>query len=80
MPGVIGALTDWDPFSILTKGTLLRRDLPLLPRPRSGKVSAGVSIAFWTRRCAQRGVGHAEPAGGWTWCGRSPTRGCGAGC
>ncbi|MEL4320063.1 Rv2578c family radical SAM protein [Leifsonia sp. YIM 134122] len=31
MPGIIGALADTGtPFSILTKGTLLRRDLPLL--------------------------------------------------
>jgi DNA repair photolyase len=31
MPGIIAALTDsGTPFSILTKGTLLRRDLPLL--------------------------------------------------
>ena len=31
MPGIIGALADsGTPFSILTKGTLLRRDLPLL--------------------------------------------------
>ena len=31
MPGVIGALADsGTPFSILTKGTLLRRDIPLL--------------------------------------------------
>ena len=31
MPGIIGALTDsGTPFSILTKGTLLRRDLPVL--------------------------------------------------
>src|SRR5581483_4003349 len=31
MPGIAGALADsGTPFSILTKGTLLRRDLPLL--------------------------------------------------
>ncbi len=31
MPGIIGALADsGTPFSILTKGTLLRRDLPLI--------------------------------------------------
>ena len=36
MPGIIGALADsGTPFSILTKGTLLRRDLPLIvERPR----------------------------------------------
>ena len=35
MPGIVAALTEsGTPFSILTKGTLLRRDLPLLRMPR----------------------------------------------
>ncbi|WP_225727379.1 MULTISPECIES: Rv2578c family radical SAM protein [unclassified Nocardia] len=48
MPGIIGALTDsGTPFSILTKGTLLRRDLPLLTQAaRQVHVSVAVSIAI----------------------------------
>lgn len=48
MPGVIAALADHrTPFSILTKGTLLTRDLPLLASV-SGRVevSLGVSVAM----------------------------------
>src|ERR1700742_876508 len=47
MPGIIGALTDsGTPFSILTKGTLLRRDLPLITEAaRSVDVSVSVSLA-----------------------------------
>ena len=49
MPGVIAALTESaTPFSILTKGTLLRRDIPLLAES-AGKVPVGlgVSMAIW---------------------------------
>ena len=48
MPGIIQALAEsGTPLSILTKGTLLRRDLPLL-REAAGQVpvSLGVSLAF----------------------------------
>jgi DNA repair photolyase len=47
MPGIIGALTDsGTPFSILTKGTLLRRDLALLAdAARAVHVSVAVSLA-----------------------------------
>lgn len=48
MPGIITALAEsGTPLSILTKGTLLRRDLPLL-RDAAGRVpvSLGVSLAF----------------------------------
>lgn len=47
MPGIISALTDsGTPFSILTKGTLLRRDLPLLSEAaRRVDVSVAVSLA-----------------------------------
>ena len=47
MPGIIAALRDsGTPFSILTKGTLLRRDLPLLrDAARSVSVSVAVSLA-----------------------------------
>ncbi|SOD97434.1 intein C-terminal splicing region/intein N-terminal splicing region [Blastococcus haudaquaticus] len=49
MPGVIRALADsGTPFSILTKGTLLRRDIPLLVEA-AGQVplGLGVSLAIW---------------------------------
>jgi DNA repair photolyase len=49
MPGVIEALAgSGTPFSILTKGTLLRRDLPLLAEAaRQVPVGLGVSMAIW---------------------------------
>ena len=49
MPGVIAALTEsGTPFSILTKGTLLRRDIPLLVRSAgSVPVGLGISMAIW---------------------------------
>lgn len=48
MPGIVGALAESrTPMSILTKGTLLRRDLPLLAdAAREVPVSLGVSLAF----------------------------------
>ncbi len=47
MPGIITALAEHDtPMSILTKGTLLRRDLPLLARVAEDvPVELGMSIA-----------------------------------
>ena len=46
MPGIIRALTEsGTPFSILTKGTLLRRDLPLLTLAAQ-KVDVHVSISL----------------------------------
>ena len=46
MPGIIGALTDsGTPFSILTKGTLLKRDLPLL-RSAAERVDVGVAVSL----------------------------------
>ncbi|GAB6903986.1 hypothetical protein JCM9957A_70800 [Kineosporia succinea] len=49
MPGVIRALADsGTPFSILTKGGLLRRDLPLLQEVSADvPVGLGMSIAIW---------------------------------
>jgi DNA repair photolyase len=49
MPGVIRALAEsGTPFSILTKGTLLRRDVPLLAEAaREVPVGLGVSMAIW---------------------------------
>nr|BFF21863.1 hypothetical protein GCM10025730_53840 [Promicromonospora thailandica] len=48
MPGIISALADsGTPFSILTKGTLLRRDLPLLQQAAERvDIGLGVSLAF----------------------------------
>ena len=46
MPGIISALTEsGTPFSILTKGTLLRRDLPLL-RQAAGQVRVDLSVSL----------------------------------
>ncbi|WAB80341.1 Rv2578c family radical SAM protein [Microcella daejeonensis] len=49
MPGIITALTEsGTPFSILTKGTLLRRDLPMLARAREHvPVELSMSIAVY---------------------------------
>lgn len=51
MPGVIGALARWGtPFSILTKGTVLARDLPALTAAAADvPVGLGVSIALVDR-------------------------------
>jgi DNA repair photolyase len=49
MPDIVGALTEsGTPFSILTKGTLLRRDLPLLREAAASvRVSLAMSIAVF---------------------------------
>ncbi len=49
MPGVIGALAEsGTPFSILTKGTLLRRDIPqLVEAAQQVPLGLGVSMAIW---------------------------------
>jgi len=49
MPGIISALTESKtPFSILTKGTLLRRDLPALQEAAASvRVSIAMSIAVF---------------------------------
>lgn len=49
MPGIVSALTDaGTPFSILTKGTLLRRDLPMLAEAAASvRVSIATSIAVF---------------------------------
>ena len=51
MPGIIRALADsGTPFNILTKGTVLSRDLPLLSAvSRDVPVGLGVSIALMDR-------------------------------
>lgn len=46
MPAIIGALTESrTPFSILTKGTLLQRDLPIL-RQAAERVSVGIGVSL----------------------------------
>ncbi|BCO36609.1 radical SAM protein [Mycobacterium heckeshornense] len=46
MPGIIGALAEsGTPLSILTKGTLLRRDLPLIARA-AAQVPVGVAVSL----------------------------------
>lgn len=64
MPGIIRALADsGTPFSILTKGTVLSRDLPLLSEvSQDVEVGLGVSIAL-TDRDLQRNLepGTASP-------------------
>lgn len=49
MPGIIGALTDsGTPYSILTKGTLMRRDLPLLAESAEHvRVTLAMSVAVF---------------------------------
>ena len=49
MPGIVSALTEsGTPFSILTKGTLLRRDLPMITEAaQSVPVSLAMSIAVY---------------------------------
>ncbi len=56
MPGIIAALTEsGTPLSILTKGTLLRRDLPLLQDAAAHvPVSLGVSLAVLDEGLQQR--------------------------
>ncbi|MBB5959456.1 DNA repair photolyase [Saccharothrix tamanrassetensis] len=51
MPGIIKALADsGTPFSVLTKGTVLSRDIPLLSEAAKGvSVGIGVSIALLDR-------------------------------
>lgn len=47
MPGILGALADsGTPYSILTKGTLLRRDLPLIAAAAQEGAGASVSISL----------------------------------
>jgi len=56
MPGILEALTEArTPFSVLTKGPLLRRDLPLLERANEQVgVDVGVSLAFLDPELQQR--------------------------
>lgn len=55
MPGIVRALAEsGTPFSILTKGTLLARDIPLLiEAAKSVEVRVGISLAMVDPRLAQ---------------------------
>ncbi len=65
MRGIISALRDFaNPFSILTKGTLITRDLDLL-RQAAEVTQVGISFSVGLRRrggLAHGRAGHAEPA------------------
>ncbi|MFD0000022.1 Rv2578c family radical SAM protein [Nocardia sp. NPDC127526] len=63
MPGIIGALTESGTgFSILTKGTLMRRDLPLLTQAaRQVPVQLAVSIAILDPEL-HRAIEHGTPS------------------
>ena len=66
MPGIIGALTDsGTPFSILTKGTLLRRDLPLIAEAAEARrrQRGGVAGRRRSRTAQGRRAGHAVATG-----------------
>ena len=65
MPGIIAALRDRaNPFSILTKGSLILRDLPLLEQAaRVTRVATAVSVGFTDPGAvAHRRTGHALAA------------------
>lgn len=63
MPDIIRALADsGTPFSILTKGTLIRRDIPLLTdAAKSVPVEVAMSIAMYDD-ALQRSVEHGTPS------------------
>ncbi|WP_042391844.1 Rv2578c family radical SAM protein [Streptacidiphilus carbonis] len=56
MPGILGALRDREnPFSILTKGSLILRDLPILEQAAQvTEVSVAVSVGFTDRELWRR--------------------------
>ena len=84
MPDVISALADsGTPFSILTKGTVLSRDLDLLAAAgRSVSVGLGVSLALLDPELqATLEPGTPDARGpGWTWSAGSGPPACRAGC
>ena len=83
MPGIVDALArSGTPFSVLTKGTVLARDLPRLRAAvggRAGRARACRSRC-WTGSC-RPGSNRARrrPRPGCSWCAGSPTPGCRAG-
>ena len=66
MPGIIGALAEsGTPLSILTKGTLLRRDLPLISQAVQ-QVPVSVAVSLAVGRCGTapgRRTRHPDAAG-----------------
>ena len=83
MPGILRALRDArNPFSILTKGTLILRDLDLLVAAAEvTEVGLSVSPAGQTRTCGERwNRGPPVRGGGWASAPRSPSMGCRAAC
>ncbi|GMA85168.1 hypothetical protein GCM10025868_04180 [Angustibacter aerolatus] len=84
MPGVIDALAaSGTPFSVLTKGTLLRRDLPLLQAAAAQvPVGVGVSLAVHDDEpAAPARTGHSQRRrAARAWCAPSARPGCRAGC
>ena len=84
MPGIIEALArSGTPFSLLTKGTVLTRDLPLLTAAAARRARSGSACRS---RCVDRGAAgrgssrapRRRPPGS-TSCAGSPTPGCRAG-
>ena len=62
MPGILAALRDAaNPFSILTKGALILRDLPLL-RQAAEVTEVGGRVGRLGRRATWRGWSRARPA------------------
>ena len=74
MPGILTALRERaNPFSILTKGTLILRDLELLRRASERHRHRRLRLRrlHRPRAVAHRRAGHAlAPSAGWTWCAR----------
>ena len=82
MPGIVDALArSGTPFSVLTKGTVLGRDLPRLRAAAADvPVGLGVSIALMDREVAARlEPGAPSPEARLHWCAGSPTPACRAG-
>ena len=82
MPDIVGSLArSGTPFSVLTKGTVLARDLPRLRAASADvPVGLGVSIALLDRELQarlNRARRHRRP--GCNWCAGSPTPVCRAG-
>ena len=78
MPEIIAGLRDSrNPFSILTKGTLILRDLDLLTAGRRGdRVGLSVSVGFVDEDLWRiGGAGHARPQRRLDVCASSPTPG-----
>ena len=82
MPGIVRALArSGTPFSILSKGTVLVRDLPLLRAAADDvPVGLGVSIALLDRTLQARSSrARLRPRRAWSWCAASPMPACRAG-